>query len=529
VASGSLRFTPTENLTFDLSGFYSRDRTDGRGFQCFSTGGSAFGNVVFGAACDRTNANGIRHTRSNVRQFGATDMFATSSTLAWDMGQVGFIDELTFKAIGAYQNIDGSGRTQDYDGTDLDGAYAIEIEKKMAQASGELQILGEAFDKRLNFVMGAYIDREWTPGGADTRFTSVFPTLEPGRLLSTLGILSLKNKSRALYSQFTYDFNEVVSLTAGIRYTKDTKGFRAQKFSVSSLDPAHTRVGPFLTNGVFIKDFTNTSPMATLQLNAPAAWTGGFLDKGMIYFTFSKGFKSGGFNGNGEVVRGTFTSFNPEKVDNYETGIKFSMFDRHLTGSLTGYKMDYRDIQLQVTGINPDTGGFINTTFNAGAAEVKGIELEMQALLTSSLRFGLNADVSDSRYTRFDDASVPGGSRVGEPLAFIPDYRISGSLENRFSLGEDMALTPRVQVTRTGDRYLYTDKSAIVRAASLQRAVTLVDASLRFDLNENVSFDVYGKNIFNKKYKDDVQSVGFVVMSYYAPPVTYGVNARLKF
>jgi iron complex outermembrane receptor protein len=270
--------------------------------------------------------------------------------------------------------------------------------------------------------------------------------------------------------------------------------------------------------------------MASLQLNAPRAWTdNGVLDKAMLYFTYSKGFKSGGFNGNGDTAAGNLTSFEPERVENKEVGLKFSMFDRRLTGTVSHYLMNYTNIQLNVQNQDPVTLAPIASIFNAGAAKIRGTEFELQALLAGSLRLGLSGDFTHPRYTRFADLSVPGGSRVGEPLAYVPNYRVSGSIENRFSLGGAMALTPRVQVTRTGRRYLFTDSSAAARAAGRVAPFTLVDATLRYDFNDHISFDVYGKNVFNKKYANDALSFGFTVIKWYAPPATYGATARIKF
>jgi iron complex outermembrane receptor protein len=527
--SGSLRITPTDNLTLDVNAMYSRDRSHGRGYQCVQIANNAILGAAFPPACAATNANGIRHTRSDVRLNGGAEVVAASSTLAWDIGQFGVIDDLTIKAIGAYQWID-SQREIDFDATSLRAIFSKELDKKTAQISGELQILGQAFDKHLNFVFGAYGDREHTPGSG-ARYSAAYPFLDATRPipLNNVRTINLHNKSRALYSQATYDFNDIVSVTGGIRYTKETKGFYMQKYAVRDADRS-TRIGPFTTDGLFTRDFSTWTPMGSLQLNAPEAWTNnGFLDKAMLYFTYSKGFKSGGFNGNGDSIAGNLTSFEPEKVDNYEVGFKFSMFDRRLIGSLSRYDMRYQDIQLSVQGISPTSGAPIASTFNAGRATIQGIEVELQALLFDSLRLSFNGDFNQPRYTRFADRSVPGGSRVGEPLAFIPDYRISGSIENRFDLGNDMALTPRAQVTRTGERFMITDVSPVVREIGRVPALTLADASLRFDLNEKVSFDVYGKNVFNKKYKNDALAVGFVVLAYYASPVTYGATARMKF
>jgi iron complex outermembrane receptor protein len=341
--------------------------------------------------------------------------------------------------------------------------------------------------------------------------------------------LKLLNRSRAVYSQFTYDFNPIVSVTGGIRYSDDMKGFYTKKCAVRVAAPT-TCVGADQANGTFLTPAKTWTPMGSLQLNAPEAWThNGVLDQAMAYFTYSKGFKNGGFNANGTTTAGNLTAFNPERVENYEVGLKFSMFDRRLVGSVSRYDMSYSDIQLNVQSNNPVTGAPIASIFNAGAAKIQGIEVELQALLMESLRLSFNGDFTQPRYTKFDDLSAPGGTRVGEPLPLIPRYRVSGSIENRFSLGGEMALTPRVQVTRTGDRYMFTSLSAANRAAGHADAITIVDASLRYELNEMFSLDFYGKNIFNKRTINDSLAFGDHVINWYSAPTTYGVTARMKF
>ena len=528
--AGALRFTPTEDITLDINAFYSRDRTNGRSIGCFVTGESPLGQA-FLDACVASNANGIRHTRSDLMQRYPTDFFATSAQLAWNLGEFGAIDDLTIKAIAAHQEIDSSNTIQEFDGTDIDGIFGNQQHYVQAQTSGELQLLGEAFDRKLNFVLGAYADREYSIGGPVVQHAHIFPQFEAfGVPLSYVLNVSPKNRSRALYAQFTYNFNKVVSVTGGIRYTKDRSGARSLKYNQFEADPNNvTIVQPFLTDGLFLRTNSNWTPMGSLQLNAPESWTNsGFLDQGMIYFTYSKGYKAGGFNAGGNEISGGVTSFKPEQVDNYEVGVKFAMFNRRLVGSISRYQMDYKDIQFSVANPTEDFG-IVLATFNAGAAKVKGIEVELQALLLDDLRISFSGDFNSARYTRFDDASVPGGSRVGEPFAMIPDYRVSGSIENRFPLGGEMALTPRFQITRTGKRLFWQDPSPVIQAVATTGPVTVADASVRLDVNEQLSFDVFGKNIFNKKYFNDSQTLGFITFRYYAAPVTWGVIARVKF
>jgi hypothetical protein len=118
---------------------------------------------------------------------------------------VGAIDNITIKAIAGYQWA-RSYRASDYDASSLDGISSVELDKQTYQMSGELQILGKAFDGKRNFMFGAYADRERTPGDG-SRLGHIYPFLEPARVLSSLSIIKLRNKSRALYSQMTYRYN----------------------------------------------------------------------------------------------------------------------------------------------------------------------------------------------------------------------------------------------------------------------------------------------------------------------------------
>jgi iron complex outermembrane receptor protein len=524
--SGALRFEPTDNLTLDAHALYTSDNNNNRAEQCVQVGANAVLGAAFNTACAVTNANGINHTNLDAPLTGATRLFAASTTLAWNVGQIGLLDDLTFKMIGGYQ-WSKSNRVGDFDATYLDGISSFD-NKESRQISGELQILGKALNNHLNFVIGTYADKERTPGPG-VRTTRIYPFLEPaGRLFSTRQNIYLHNNSKAVYSQATYDFNPIVSVTGGVRYTDDTKGFFTFKCTTRAAD-FNTCIGAPLANGNFSVNSKSWTPMANLQLNAPKAWTqSGFLDQAMLYFTYSKGFKSGGFNGNGQTNTGNLTGYRPERVQNYEVGTKFSLLDRHLTGSIAAYDMKYKDIQLSVQGLGPLLQP-ISSVFNAGAAKIRGLEIELQAVVLGSLRISGNADFTHARYTEFVDLSVPGGSRANEPLAYIPPYRLSGSIENRFALKGEMALTPRIQVTRTGDRYLLIDKSTVIREIAHAPAFTTVDASLRYDYNDQLSLQLFGKNIFNKRVINDAISFGYAVNTFYNARATYGATLRAKF
>ncbi len=521
---GSIRVLPAHNVTWDANILYARDRSHGRAYQCVRLGNDPIFGAAYPPACDATNANGIRRTRSNELLTGYVDTLSLSSTLQWDVGPVAFVDDLTVKALVGYQHTD-SLRTLDFDATSLDGIMSVDIDRQTEQLSGELQILGRAFENRLNFVIGIYADREGTPGTGE-RYTGVYPILDNilPQPLNTIQRLHLRNNSRAVYAQATFDVSEILSLTAGLRYTEEDKGFDLVKF-FSRDDNRLTPVGPLTADGTFIRSFREWTPMGTVQLNAPSSWLDGALDQGMIYFTYSRGFKGGGFNGNGDSVAGNLTSYAPEQVNNYELGLKAGLFGRQLTGSISVYRMDYRDIQLAVQGQNP-SGMPVSSIFNAGAAVIEGIEMELQARIARTLRVSLTADVTDARFTRFQDGAL---DRSNEPINYVPDYRVTGSIENEFELGNGLTLTPRAQVTQTGERWLVTDRSAVGREVGRVGPTTQVDVSLRLGIGERTSIVAYGKNIFDETYINDVLPVGTVSLTYYNEPATYGLTLRHRF
>ena len=63
----------------------------------------------------------------------------------------------------------------------------------------------------------------------------------------------------------------------------------------------------------------------------------------LLYASYSKGFKSGGFN-----LGGLQAPFNPEKITDYEVGIKADWLDKRLRTNVSGFWYDYTDLQASV-------------------------------------------------------------------------------------------------------------------------------------------------------------------------------------
>ena len=538
----ALRWTPTNFLTVDLTSMYVSDRSRGAAFQCDFVGGQAslvptvdfLYNTNYVADCAASAARGPRHFQSDLNPSAKVNTLSNVGTVTWDTGASLGLDDLTFKAIGAWLR-DEPGRVIDFDGTALPILDTVYRGLEDDTYSGEFQALGDGMGGRLNFVAGLYWSEDRSPGSGYI-WTDVLPVLDLfGAPQGIYQQTKLRNESRAIYGQFTYNLDQVFSITGGLRWTDDTQGIKLIKFNAFGASPTKPfPPGAFLANNLYSADFYNLSPMGTLQATAPNSMLdGSIFDQAMAYFTVSKGFKAGGFNGNGNQTTGNVNEFKPEDVLSYELGTKWAAFDRRFEGALALYYMDYSNIQ--VPGIVFFDGAPQSVVNNAAVGYVDGIEFEGHALLTSSLRLDVTWTVTNAHYTKFPYLDPTTGTiidRSQEPFAFVYPWNGSIALENQFELGDGLALTPHVEVDPMGSRYTTTSPFAPARQASRQGSLTLVNADVRLDIGPSLFLDVYGQNLTNEKYINnslDFTSYFGTVLKYYAEPRTIGIRLQKQF
>lgn len=135
-------------------------------------------------------------------------------------------------------------------------------------------------------------------------------------------------------------------------------------------------------------------------------------DNTLAYFTFSQGFRPGGFNRSDSKtailqpseVNGTpynptkkmFTypgSYAPDSLNNYEIGLKSEFFDHRLLLDLSAYYMNWDNVQFAIF----DPPAKINTTFvtNGPSYDVKGVEFQVVGRLTDNLTIFANGSYND--------------------------------------------------------------------------------------------------------------------------------------
>ena len=417
-------------------------------------------------------------------------------------------DTVTLKSITGYRE-DASTSPIDFDSlpaVDLD-VPAIYENKQFSQ---EFQLLYES--DKLSGVLGAY----YLDANAFTAFdVALFTTLN-GLTAQTLG--DVDTEAWSVFGDFTYDLTDTLSVSLGGRYTNDKR---------TSTVLRTTFLGGFSNlfggTGVPIAVTSNFNGSATFKDFNPRAsisWRPNADHN--LYFTYSQGFKGGGFDPRGQTSAAPdldgdgdrdfddqfeFLSFEPETVDSYEIGWKASLLDNRLNISLAAFLGQYDNVQIPGSvGFDANGDGtnetFIGITSNAASADVNGIEFEGTALVGRDFagdgsRFSVNwsLGVLDAKFNTFIDNF---GNDVADQRVFQNTPDITAHMG--FNLGVPVASG---MVDFIGLASLRSDASQFEVANRFldQDGFVLVDASMVYTVDSGLfSIGVHGKNLFNKEY-----------------------------
>ena len=324
---------------------------------------------------------------------------------------------MALKSITAYRKIDWDV------GTDLDGSplnfLHTSFTTKQKQFSQELQLNGNALDKSLKYVLGAYYFKE--SGNLHD-----YVTFAEG-LLQVDGPNNLSTKNYAFFGQVDYAVSDLISFTVGGRYTHENKEFEGFQSDANGLtykilnQLAILGVGPppcitinpisdacriaagfpnagqplrYYIAGVQRKKFNNFSPKIGVQLHPS--------NDVLVYGSWSRGYKTGGWTTRLSNPLPTAPDFNEEKAGTYELGVKSTLLDRKLQINAAVFNTNYKGIQLNFQqGVSP-------TIRNAGDARIRGFEIE--ATFAPVRAFSITSSIGylDAKYTRVDaGAFVP--------------------------------------------------------------------------------------------------------------------------
>jgi iron complex outermembrane recepter protein len=416
-------------------------------------------------------------------------------------------DTVTIKSITGYRE-DASTSPIDFDSlpaVDVDVPAIYEND----QLSQEFQMLYES--DNLSGVLGFY----YLDASAFTAFdVALFTTLN-GLTAQTLG--DVETKTWSVFGDFTYDLTDTLSVSVGGRYTNDKR--TSQVLRTTFLGGFSNLFGGTGAPIAVTSNFNGSATFEDFNPRASISWQPNADHN--VYFTYSQGFKGGGFDPRGQTTacrnpRGgactadevyDFMSFDPETVDSFELGWKASLLDNRVNISLAGFIAQYTDVQIPGSvGFDANGDGinetFIGITSNAGEADVNGIEFEGNALVGKDFagdgsRFSINwsLGVLDAKYNTFIDAF---GNDVADQRVFQNTPEITAHMGFNFGLPMAGGMTDFI-----GLASLRSDASQfeVPNPFLDQDGFVLVDASVVYTVDSGLfSIGVHGKNLFDKEY-----------------------------
>lgn len=324
---------------------------------------------------------------------------------------------LTVRSITGYRKLDNF-QNQDY----LTGALGPDpLQKNSSRAkqdqwSQELQLVGDALDDRLQYVLGAYYFTE--EGG------NVSNSYTPRTRTRTFTTATIENESYALFGQATFTpdwLDRRLHLTIGARQSWDKRAATLERATQINAGP----ILPGADIGDGRRTFSDFSPSATIAFDAT--------EKVHLYAKAVKGYKSGGFNIRASSVTRFDEAFDSETLWSYELGMKSQFLDNRLRLNVAGFYSRYKDIQVNVQS-DPDNIR-ITDVLNAGTATVKGVEAELTLAPVRELRMSASYGYLDARYDEVVDAT---GANISSQFRFVNAPRHSIALDFIY----DMPRTP---------------------------------------------------------------------------------------
>ncbi len=455
---------------------------------------------------------------SNLPPSFEADDFGLSAEITWNLS-----DTLALTSITGYRDYEDSvNKDNDFSGVDV--LRSNQDLPEVSLVSQELRLAGTMeFDsgRSLEWVVGGFYSREnielfnefiWGPQ------ITAWPFFAPGLFGNTPGRafahdIEQEIDSKALFAHSVFELSDTVNLTLGARYSDDEK-----TGSMVSDHPLTNAFGLFNSLPLaVVYDYDTTFQDSEPTYSATLDWKP--TDNAMLFFTYSKGYKSGGISmtrdaAGSAVVFGDpalgcapgFSAipmsplcagpvfeptFEREEADHIEVGLKSDLVDGRLRLNVSAWNTDFENLQTQTLRAD---GAF--AVVNIAGATSQGVEVE--ALFAATDYISLNASIQllDATYEDGLPALTPGFPPIGgQEIPFSSDTTANLGIDfERPLTGSSWSLYGAANAYYRTDYFNFTEPNP----ALVQDGYTLFN--LRFGVrNDNWDFSAWCRNCTDER------------------------------
>tara|TARA_R110002072_G_scaffold284251_1_gene448245 strand:+ start:6928 stop:9126 length:2199 start_codon:yes stop_codon:yes gene_type:complete len=308
------------------------------------------------------------------------------------------------------------------------------------------------------------------------------------------------------FAEITYPMTDTFTVIAGLRYNyeeRDGTGFF--RFDAAAIDISTDKSA----------DWDDITPRLTLEYRGNS--------DSLLYATYTQAFKSGVIN------TGSLSDpLDPETVDAFEVGYKWSREDGTLSWALAGFYYDYQDLQISFVDATSTV-----TTINAAEAENYGLELELNASVGSGVSIDFFATYLSAEYKEFFNGDYANGFAIadlsGNTLPNAPEYTAKLGVNYETQLGTgDLRLRGEAYYQ---DDVFFTEWN---REDAYQEGYSLLNASVDYAFaGGSWMVSLWGRNLSD----EEVISNNIITAPLYnsvrvgsmLPPRTYGATVMYQF
>lgn len=359
------------------------------------------------------------------------------------------------------QTVSRQRRYRDYDATDLSARFELSTTINSAGLSHHIMLGADAYEYQLDQMM-----ERWRPGAGDSSYAVNLMQPQYGQALPSLAPLTNKSEQQqsiGVYLQDQIDLSEQWQVLLGLRLDDFEQELSNNAASTSTKQAQSA-----------------TSPRLGVVYN--------YNDSANFYLSYSEGFRPN----SGADVSGN--AFAPEESQAYEAGLKFSLNNNRVSGTVALFHAKKSNIL---------TSDPVNAGFSAalGEAQSEGVELDVSAAVDDNtnltLAYAYIAAGTSNAMTNLDwGVNIPAGSQ----LINIPKHSVKLMAQHEFNFaGKDSLIA--ASLIYVGDRLGET-----IDPDYILPSYTKVDLSARVALQSHLSVKLVIDNLLDKEYYDNSYS-----------------------
>ena len=488
-------------------------------FQDIPGGASAGGNTIV--------SENIRNPRG---RFRVNQNFQQLTDIEESNIQLRIEHEMPFGTLTSITNYRDHIRrnTEDTDNTP-DATFDINWQTGIEAFSQELRLSGNAFDGKLDFLIGGYYEND------ELQVAELFDTLG-----GPIGILiqaeyRVDDENWAVFTNNEYAINDDVSVVFGARYTEEDQDLfgeraigqagitRAQGVGEGgNIFPFFSQIRPQFRNVLETADTKNSGDtIKDTSFDVKLGLNYNLNDDALLFGSVSTGFRSGGFvfdpfNG--------LTPFDAEDITAIELGAKTTWADGRVTWNTSLFWSEtdnYQDTAILPPATTPQRT-------NTGTLRSQGIETEVQWQVDDKWFVQLGGAYVDAEITESDFFFTPTIAAQGLTTVNTPEYEVSALVNYTTPVNANWEFDAVVNGNYQSSRFLEPDNSIDSEVSGFGT----VDATLSLQsVDGKYTYSLWGKNLTDTNYLQYLNDIPGIAtfLAVRADPITYGISVDVKF